>query len=125
MLQMKYRQMSQPRFKEATSLRQQLCIKTVSIHSYSQLKDLEENLLSKEPIMIIARITPIASKHPEAATKLVNKIYSKYVENNYSVFRLGGERIMVIPNSVRVEGFKSNIKNKKRQNEQLLLESYY
>ncbi len=74
--------------------------------------------------MIIARITPIASKDPEAA-KLVNKIYSKYVENNYSVFRLGGERIMVIPNSVRVEGFKSNIKNKKRQNEQLLLESYY
>ncbi len=124
MLQMKYRQTSQPRLKEATSLRQQLCIKTVSIHSYSQLKDLEENLLSKEPIMIIARITPIASKDPEAA-KLVNKIYSKYVENNYSVFRLGGERIMVIPNSVRVEGFKSNIKNKKRQNEQLLLESYY
>ena len=123
MLQMRSRQASEPRFKDATSLREQLCIKTVSIHSYSQLKDLEENLLSNEPIMIIARIAPIVSKDPEAATKLVNKIYSTYVENNYSVFRLGEERIMVIPNNVRVEGIKPDNKKKKRQDEQLLLQS--
>jgi len=73
--------------------------------------------------MIIARIAPIVSKDPEAATKLVNNIYSTYVENNYSVFRLGEERIMVIPNNVRVEGIKPDNKKKKRQDEQLLLQS--
>ena len=111
---MRSRETSQPGFKDTTSLREQLCIKTVSIHNYSQLKDLEENLLSNEPIMIIARIAPILSKDPEAATKLVNKIYSTYVENNYSVFRLGEERIMVIPSNVRVEGIKPDNKKEKK-----------
>ena len=107
MLEMKSRETSQPRFKESSSIQLQLCIKTVSIHSYSQLDDLKENLLGKDPIMVIAKISPIVSKDPEAPTKLVNKIYPTYVENNYSLFRLGDERIMVIPNSVRVEEFKN------------------
>ncbi len=104
---MKSRETSQPRFKESSSIQLQLCIKTVSIHSYSQLDDLKENLLGKDPIILIAKISPIVSKDPEAPTKLVNEIYPTYVENNYSLFRLGDERIMVIPNSVRVEEFKN------------------
>jgi SepF-like predicted cell division protein (DUF552 family) len=90
------------------------------IHSYSQLVDLKENLLGKDPIIIIAKISPIVSKDPEAPTKLVNKIYPTYVENNYSLFRLGDEKIMVIPNSVGVEEQKREITKRKRLNEHLL-----
>jgi GGDEF domain-containing protein len=43
------------------------------------------------------------SRDPEAASKLVNELYSTNIKNSYSVFRLGEERFMVIPNNVQVE----------------------
>ena len=85
------------------SLNQKLVIKTVSIHSYSQLEDLRGDV-GKEPIIVIARISPLVSKHPEAASKLLNELWLSNVENNYSVFRLGEERIVVVPHGVQVEG---------------------
>jgi hypothetical protein len=37
----------------------------------------------------------------------VDSLYSTHaIKNNYSVFRLGEERIMVIPNVVQTESFK-------------------
>jgi SepF-like predicted cell division protein (DUF552 family) len=65
---------------------------------------LKENLPGKEPTILIARIAPIVSKDPEAAGKLVNELYSRHLKNSYSVFRLGEERFMVVPNNVQVEG---------------------
>ena len=45
--------------------------------------------------------------------KLVNELYLAATKNNnYSVFRLGEERIIVVPNSVQVEeGFASSHQN--------------
>jgi SepF-like predicted cell division protein (DUF552 family) len=103
MSHMRYRQTSQTKSIDATSLNQNLSIKTVSIHTYSQLEDLRENV-GKEPIIVIAKIAPLVSKHPEAASKLVNELCLSKVENNYSVFRLGEERIVVVPHGVQVQG---------------------
>jgi len=85
----------------------QLSVKTISIYSYSQLQQLKETISGKESIILIVRIAPILSKDPGAGTKLVDSLYSTHeIKNNYSVFRLGEERIMVIPNVVQTESFK-------------------
>jgi SepF-like predicted cell division protein (DUF552 family) len=79
-----------------------LSIKTTSIHSYSQLEHLKESLSGKESLILIARITPILSKDSQAGTKLVDELYSSQtVKDNYSVFRLGEERIIVVPSDVQ------------------------
>jgi SepF-like predicted cell division protein (DUF552 family) len=95
---------------------QQLYIKCVSIHEYSQLSQLKDYFsYDKQPIILIARITPIILKNPEEGMKLVNELYLAATKNNnYSVFRLGEERIIVVPNSVQVEeegGFVSSHQN--------------
>ena len=92
---------------------QQMYIKCVSIHEYSQLSQLKDYFsYDKQPIILIARITPIILKNPEEGMKLVNELYLAATKNNnYCVFRLGEERIIVAPNSVQVEeeeGFASS-----------------
>jgi SepF-like predicted cell division protein (DUF552 family) len=82
----------------------QLNLKTISIHSYSQLHELKKSLLSKQNnIILIARLTPILSKDIEAGAKLVDELYSIAINNNYSVCRLGEERIIVFPAYIRVK----------------------
>jgi hypothetical protein len=68
---------------------------------------LKETISGKESIILIVRITHILSKDPAAGTKLVGSLYSTHaIKNNYSVFRLGEERIMVVPNVVQTESYK-------------------
>ena len=88
---------------------QQLSIKTTSVYDYSQLEQLKESLSCTRPIILIARIKPIVSKDSQAKPKLVKELYSSQAikNNNYSIFRLGEERIIVVPNSVRVEELAS------------------
>jgi SepF-like predicted cell division protein (DUF552 family) len=96
------REQTSPRYKKAESPNQQLSIKTTSIHNYSQLEHLKESLTDTQPIILIARIKPIISKDPEAEVKLVKDLYSSQaIKNNYSIFQLGEERIIVVPNSVK------------------------
>jgi len=83
---------------------QQLWLKTISIHSYSQLSELKDHFCdNKEPVILIARITPIVTKNIEEAMKLINEVYSMATKKNYSVFRLGEERIILVPSNVRVK----------------------
>src|SRR5919197_4652736 len=94
---------------------QQMYIKCVSIHEYSQLLQLKDYFsYDKQPIILIARITPTILKNPEESMKLVNELYLAATKNNnYCVFRLGEERIIVVPNSVQIEeeGFASSHQN--------------
>lgn len=78
-------------------------IKTISINQPSQIDVLKENLPGKEPLILIARIASMVSRDPDAATKFVNELYSTHIKNNYSVFRLGEDRFIVVPDSVQVE----------------------
>ena len=91
------------RHKKIASLpQQQLCIKTTSIHSYSELKQLKESLTNTPSMILIAKIKSIVSKDPQAEDKLVKELYSDHaVKNNYSIFQLGEERIIVVPNIVQ------------------------
>ena len=79
-----------------------LYLKTISIHNSLQLTEIKKNLLyKKKPVILIARITPIMLKSPEEGAKLLNELYFTAIKNNYSVFRLGEERIIIAPAEVR------------------------
>jgi len=86
---------------------QRLCVKTISIHDYSQLQDLKQNLIGgkdSSTTILIARITPIMSKDPDAAARLVSELYdSTEIRNDYILFRLGNDRLLLMPNNVQTQ----------------------
>ena len=86
--------MKEVKCSSSTIAKQQLYIKCVSIHEYSQLSQLKNYFsTNKQRIILIARITPIMLKNPEEGMKLVNELYLAATKNNnYCVFRLGEER---------------------------------
>ena len=53
--------------------------------------------------MLIIRITSIVLKDPKELAKFASELYSIAEKNNYSIFRLGEERIIVIPSYINVE----------------------
>jgi SepF-like predicted cell division protein (DUF552 family) len=93
---------------------QPLYLKTVSIRNYLQLTKIRNNLFKKEPVILIARLTPIMLEDPEEGAKLLNELYSVAVKNNYSVFRLGEERIIVSPVTVQIEREKEDVISEKK-----------
>lgn len=86
---------------------QRLCVKTISIHDYSQLQDLKQNLIGgkdSSTTILIARITPIMSKDPDAAARLVSELYdSTEIRDDYILFRLGNDRLLLMPNNVQTQ----------------------
>jgi SepF-like predicted cell division protein (DUF552 family) len=83
--------------------KQQLCLKTICIHNHLQLSELIDIFLRKERVILIVRISPFAVKDPETRIDIVNELYKQATKNNYSVFRQGEERIVVVHSSVKVE----------------------
>ena len=83
--------------------RQQLSLKTASIHNYSELSEVEKKFLQHEPTILIIRITPIVLRDPKELAKFTSELYSIAEKNNYSIFRLGEERIIIIPSYINVE----------------------
>ena len=81
----------------------QIWLKTISVHSYSQLPELQDDFCRQEPVILIARITPIFTKSIEEGTRLLNELCSSAAKNDYSVFRLGEERIILVPPNVQVK----------------------
>jgi SepF-like predicted cell division protein (DUF552 family) len=86
--------------------KKELYLKTISIYDLSQLSKLQQQLIAEREhtTILIVRITPVVSKNPEEATKLINQLYSKAIEIGYCIFRLGDERIIIAPSIVQVEG---------------------
>jgi len=89
------------KIKTATAQRQ-VSIKMVSVHEPSSIQLLKEILTAKEPLIVITRISQMASRNSNVA-KLVNDICSECTKKSYSIFRLGEDRLMVIPNDVQVK----------------------
>jgi SepF-like predicted cell division protein (DUF552 family) len=81
-------------------------LKTISIHDFSQLSKLQEQLLAEKAhiTIFIIRVTSVIAKKPEESAKLINELYLRSTEIGYSVFSQGNERIIITPNMVHVEG---------------------
>jgi SepF-like predicted cell division protein (DUF552 family) len=83
--------------------KEQMCLKNICIHSHSQLSEVLDIFSRKECIILIARISSTSIKDPETRIDLVNELYKYAIKNNYTVFRQGEERIIVVHKSVKVE----------------------
>jgi len=81
----------------------QLCLKTICIHNCSQLSEMLDVFPRKESIILIAKVSQTLIKDPETRIDLVNEIYKHAIKNNYTVFRQGEERIIVVHSSVKVQ----------------------
>ncbi len=78
-----------------------LHIKNISIHDSSQVSKLKDSFLQhKEPVILI---TKLPLKNQQEETSFINEIYSVATKNNYSIFRLGEQRIIVAPNTTKIE----------------------
>jgi SepF-like predicted cell division protein (DUF552 family) len=83
--------------------KQQLSLKVTSVHNYYELSEIEKILLHQQATILIVRITPLSLKDPKELAKFSSQLYQIAIKNNYSVFRLGEERIIVIPSCINVE----------------------
>jgi SepF-like predicted cell division protein (DUF552 family) len=88
---------------EEQSLVSQLCLKTISIHDYSQLSELKNYILGEKQVILIARITPLMEKDPDTGYRLMADLYCSATNNNYSIFRLGEERVIIIPHEKAIQ----------------------
>ncbi len=91
------------RHTEISELKEQMCLKNICIHNHSQLSEVIDIFSRKECIILIARISSTVIKDPETRIGLVNELYKHAIKNNYTVFRQGEERIIVVHRSVKVE----------------------
>ena len=98
---MEKQSLTQPNLKE-TRLVSQLCLKTISIHDYSQLSELKNDILGEKQVILIGRITPLMEKDPDNGYRLMTDLYCLATNNNYSIFRLGEERVIIIPTELHV-----------------------
>jgi SepF-like predicted cell division protein (DUF552 family) len=80
----------------------QLYLRTMSIYDYSQLSELKKDMAGEQQMILIARITPLMMKDPQARSRFMDDLYCPAIKKNYSLFRLGEERIIMIPHEVRV-----------------------
>jgi hypothetical protein len=67
---------------------------------------LKQHLLERQNsiTILIARITQIVSKDAEAASKVVNELYDcADMRKNYTLFRLGKDRLILIPNNAKTQ----------------------
>jgi SepF-like predicted cell division protein (DUF552 family) len=83
--------------------KQQLSLTVTSVHNYYDLSEIEKKLLQQQATILIVRITPLSLKDPKELAKFSSQLYHIAIKNNYSVFRLGEERIIVIPSCINVE----------------------
>ena len=77
-----------------------LHIKNISIRDSSQVSKLKDSFSYKEPVILI---TKLLLKSQQEETSFINEIYSVATKNNYSIFRLGEQRIIVAPNTTKIE----------------------
>ena len=72
----------------------------MSLYVIPQVSKLKDSFSHKEPIILITKL-PLKSLQEE--TSFVNEIYSVATKNNYSIFRLGEQRIILAPNTTEIE----------------------
>jgi SepF-like predicted cell division protein (DUF552 family) len=66
----------------------QLYLRTMSIYDYSQLSELKKDMAGEQQMILIARITPLMMKDPQARSRFMDDLYCPAIKKNYSLFRL-------------------------------------
>lgn len=75
-------------------------LKAITIRDSSDIHSINEDI--KKGMVLILRVTPLAQKDVEQLRKLVEELYSIAKVSNAEIARLGEERIIVTPASVKI-----------------------
>lgn len=75
-------------------------LKAVTLKNISEVSDIKKD--AKKEMIIILRVTPLAHKDVEQLRKAIDDLY-KYVQSSGGdIARLGEERVVITPPSVKI-----------------------
>ena len=75
-------------------------LKAITIRDTSDVHSIKEDI--KKDMILILRVTPLAQKNVEQLRKVVEELYSIAKDTGADIARLGEERIIVAPSSVKI-----------------------
>ena len=75
-------------------------LKAITIRDPSDLHSIKEDI--KKNMILILRVTPLAQKDVEQLRKAVEELYSIAKTAGADIARLGEERIIVAPSSIKI-----------------------
>jgi SepF-like predicted cell division protein (DUF552 family) len=75
-------------------------LKAITIRDTSDVHSIKEDI--KKGMILILRVTPLAQKNVEQLRKVVEELYSIAKDAGADIARLGEERIIVAPSSVKI-----------------------
>ena len=75
-------------------------LKAITIRDPSDLHSIKEDI--KKNMILILRVTPLAQKDVDELRKLVEELYSIAKSSGSDIARLGEERIIVAPSSIKI-----------------------
>ncbi len=75
-------------------------LKAITIRDTSDVHSIKEDI--KKNMILILRVTPLAQKNVEELRKVVEDLYAIAKSSDADIARLGEERIIVAPSSVKI-----------------------
>ena len=77
-------------------------VKTASIRDFAEVSKIDQSLSLREDVILIGKVSESLLSDKGTLEKFIDKVYSIAKRNNYSLFRLGEDRIIAIPDGVPV-----------------------
>ncbi len=75
-------------------------LKAITIRDISDVHSIKEDI--KKNMILILRVTPLAQKNVEELRKVVEDLYAIAKSSDADIARLGEERIIIAPSSVKI-----------------------
>ena len=75
-------------------------LKAITIRDPSDIHTIKEDI--KKDMILILRVTPLAQKDVDKLRKVVEELYTIAKNSNADIARLGEERIIVAPASIKI-----------------------
>ena len=75
-------------------------LKAITIRDPSDIHSIKEDI--KKDMILILRVTPLAHKDVDKLRKVVEDLYTIAKNANADIARLGEERIIVTPSSIKI-----------------------
>lgn len=75
-------------------------LKAMTVRDPSDVHAIKEDI--KRGMLLILRVTPLAQKDVDALRKVVDELYALAKTHDADIARLGEERIIVSPSSVKI-----------------------
>jgi len=75
-------------------------LKAITIRDPSDVHSIKEDI--KKGMILILRVTPLAQKDVEQLRKVVEELYAIAKNSDADIARLGEERIIVAPSSIKI-----------------------